>query len=260
MLNNNFNPKVIFITGASSGIGEALAYHYAHGEDGKTRVLILTGRDAERLENVAAVCRQSGAHVEVRVLDVSDRQGMFDYIAQMDDAYSIDLVIANAGISAGTSGMGESYGQVRDIFEVNLHGVLNTLEPIQSLMMERGVGQIAIVSSLAGYRGWPGAPAYCASKAAVKVYGEALRGVLKPHGIHVSVVCPGFVRSRMTQSNNFAMPFIVDADAAAVVIARGLRRNKGLIAFPLIHRFAAWFVMALPNAVVGWLLLRSPKK
>lgn len=256
----NFKPKTILITGASSGIGEALACHYADQQKGCT--LILTGRNAERLERVEQICRDKGAKVEACVLDVCDQVAMYDFVHKTDQRTPIDLVIANAGISAGTQSFeaSESYEQVRGIFDVNVTGVFNTLQPIQERMVARGSGQIAIVSSLAGYRGWPGAPAYCASKAAVKVYGEALRGVLKSHGVHVSVVCPGFVRSRMTATNKFAMPFIMDADVAAKVIARGLRKNKGLIAFPLIHRFCAWFVMCMPSWLAARILARSPKK
>lgn len=250
--------KVIVITGASSGIGQALAEHYA----GAGIVLGLTGRNQARLDAVSLICQEKGAHVIASVLDVTDRQKMAQWLLALDDEYPIDLVIANAGISAGTGGVlvGEDPAQVRHVFDVNLNGVLNTVEPVQGRMLARGSGQIALMSSLAGYRGWPGAPAYCGSKAAVKVYGESLRGVLKKTGIHVNVVCPGFVKSRITACNEFPMPFLIEARVAAKIIAKGLKKDKGRIVFPLIPSFISWFFMVLPDALSQYILSFSPDK
>ena len=250
------DPKVILITGASSGIGEALALEYA--TDGVT--LILIGRDLERLDSVAAQCRDGGAEVRLATIDVTDAR----FFAQwLDGVYSmspIDLVIANAGISGGTAGGAEDLEQVRRIFAVNVDGVFNTVHPAIALMAARRRGQIAIMSSLAGFRGFPGAPAYCASKAAVRSYGESLRGALAPDGIEVSVICPGFVRSRMTAANPFKMPFLMNAGRAARIIKRGLARNKARIAFPFPTYFAAWLMGALPPSLTDPWLRRAPKK
>src|SRR3546814_6092917 len=112
-------------------------------------------------------------------------------------------------------------------------------------------GHLAIMSSLAAFRGFPGAPAYCASKAAVRVWGEAMRGVLAPDGVEVNVICPGFVRSRMTAANPFRMPFLMDADRAARIIRRGLERNRSRIAFPFPPPVSAWLAGALPAAEIG---------
>ncbi len=250
--------RVIIITGASSGIGKSLAEYYA----GADVVLGITGRDKERLDSVADICRRNGAVVVSRVIDVTDRKLMEDWLLGFDDKYPIDMVIANAGISAGTGGVliGEDPEQVRRVFDVNLNGVINTIEPVQSRMLVRKSGQIVLMSSLAGYRGWPGAPAYCGSKAAVKVYGESLRGVLKSSGICVNVVCPGFVRSRITACNDFSMPFLMEADEAAKIIAKGLHKNKGRIVFPFISGFMAWFFMIIPDFMAQFLLSFSPDK
>ncbi|PCI54928.1 MAG: short-chain dehydrogenase [Alphaproteobacteria bacterium] len=250
--------KVIVITGASSGIGQALAEHYADAGI----VLGLTGRNQARLDAVTLTCQEKGAHVIASVLDVTDRLKMEQWLLALDDEHPIDLVIANAGISAGTGGVlvGEDPAQVRHVFDVNLHGVLNTVEPVQGRMLVRGKGQIALMSSLAGYRGWPGAPAYCGSKAAVKVYGESLRGVLKKTGIRVNVVCPGFVKSRITACNEFPMPFLVDAERAAEIISKGLRKNQGRIVFPFIPGLMSWFCMVLPDFVAQYILSFSPDK
>lgn len=249
-------PKAILITGASSGIGEALARAYA----GRGRFLALSGRDRGRLDAVASACRAQGADVMAEVVDVTDRDAMRRWIAAADGRRALELVIANAGISAGTGGRGESEEQCRDIFAVNLAGVLNTVWPAIDAMRGRRQGQIAIISSIAGFRGLPGTPAYAASKAATKSYGEALRGWLARDGIRVSVVMPGFVRSRMTAKNNFPMPLIIDADKAARKIVDGLARDKARIAFPWPMVALTWLMGALPPSWTDPLLKVAPKK
>ena len=249
-------PGAVLITGASSGIGEALARDYA--ESG--RFLALSGRDKQRLESVAEACRGFGAEVAAQTVDVADRDATAKWISDIDADHPLDLVIANAGIAAGTGGRGESENQTRDIFAINLAGVLNTVWPALGPMRKRRHGQIAIVSSIAAFRGFPGTPAYSASKAAVRTYGEALRGWLAPEGIRVSVVCPGFVRTRMTEKNDFPMPFVMDAAKAARIIRRGLERNKARIAFPWPMYFLAWLLGALPPGLTDPLLKWVPKK
>jgi short-subunit dehydrogenase len=127
-------------------------------------------------------------------------------------------------------------------------------------MQQAKKGQIAIISSLAAFRGFPGAPAYCASKAAVKVYGEALRGLLRPDGIRVSVVCPGYIKTPMTDTNTFKMPLMIPSDKAAKHIADGLAKNRPLIAFPSILYVIVWMLMVLPARWVDWLLAGLPRK
>src|SRR5262249_43313834 len=154
----------------SSGIGAALAQDYAVAG----RHLTLAGRNQPRLAEVGALCRAKGAVVAELVLDITDRRAVADRLRAADDALAIDLVVANAGISGGTNGGNESAEQVRAIFATNLDGVLNTVLPLLPQMEARRRGQIALMASLAGHRGFPGAPAYCGSKAAVKVWGEGL--------------------------------------------------------------------------------------
>jgi short-subunit dehydrogenase len=235
-------PRSLLITGASSGIGAALARHYA----APGMALALTGRDRDRLAAVAGACRTQGAAVESAVLDVTDRAGLGAWVERMDDANPLDLVIANAGISAATGRARESEAVARRVLAVNINGVLNTVFPVLPRFIARRRGQIALMSSLAGFRGLPTAPAYSASKAAVKSLGEAWRGQLAADGIGVSVICPGFVTTRMTARNNFAMPFLMSAERAAEIIARGLARNQGRIAFPWPMAAGAWLLDALP--------------
>ncbi|HET8729171.1 MAG TPA: SDR family NAD(P)-dependent oxidoreductase [Alphaproteobacteria bacterium] len=250
------DPKVILVTGASSGIGEALALSYA--EPGRT--LVLTGRDRDRLQVVADRCIERGAAVRQEIVDVTDRPRMTEWLRKIDAEMPIDLAIANAGISGGTSGAAESEGQARRIFAVNLDGVLNTLLPLVDPMRVRRRGQLAIMSSLAAFRGFPGAPAYCASKAAIRIWGESMRGTLAADGIEVNVICPGFVRSRMTAVNAFRMPLLMDADRAARIIRRGLERNRARIAFPFPTYLGAWFAGMLPPSWTDRLFARLPRK
>lgn len=248
------NPSTILITGASSGIGEALALAYAKA--GVT--LILTGRNIDRLETVADQCRTLGARVDTLCLDVTDRAGMEKHLDQIFEATPLDLVIANAGI-AGSDG--EDIGRAtRRILDVNINGVVNTVLPSLDHMRQRGSGQIAIVSSIAGFRGLPSAPAYCASKAAVKAWGEGLRSRYERDGVQVSVICPGFVKSRMTDKNEFRMPFLMTAEKAAGIIRRGLARNKGRIVFPLPMHIAVWLMTVLPSPLIDRFARRIPDK
>lgn len=249
-------PKSIVITGGSSGIGEALALHYA----APGIELALTGRDAGRLEDVAGRCRAAGAGVATAVLDVRDREALAAWLAERDRAAPVELVIANAGISGGTGKSGETASQAREIFAVNLDGAINTALAAAELMRPRRRGQIALMSSLASFRGFPGAPAYCASKAAVRVWGEALRGMVKPEGLEVTVICPGFVKSRMTAVNDFPMPFLMEAGRAAAIIQRGLAANRARIIFPRRLFAPVWLLAALPPAWTDLLLNRLPEK
>lgn len=250
------HPQSILITGGSSGIGEALARAYA----APGVFLALSGRDRHRLEQTAEACRAAGADVATATVDVRDRDALAAWMAELDRTRPLDLVIANAGVSAGTGTFGENDRQARDILAVNLDGVVNTVLAGAALMRPRGRGQIAIMSSLAAFRGFPGAPAYCASKAAIRVWGEALRGMLRPQGIGVTVICPGYVKSRMTARNDFPMPFLMEADRAAGIIRRGLAADKARIVFPRRLYAAVWLLALLPPAWTDPLLARLPDK
>lgn len=249
-------PTAILITGGSSGIGEALALAYA-----KPGVfLALTGRDSARLAGVADRCRAQGAAVETMTIDVADRAAMAEMIAALDDRHPLDLVIANAGIGAPDGSLEHFDDQLRAVHAVNVTGVFNTVNPLLPRMAARRRGQVAVISSVAGYRGLPSAVAYSSAKAAVKSFGEGLRGMMRPHGIDVSVVNPGFVKSRMTARNRFRMPFLMDAPEAAAIICAGLARNRGRITFPWPMAITAWFMTALPDRLADRLLGRMPKK
>lgn len=236
----------IVITGASSGIGEALALDYAT----PGVALALTGRDFGRLEAVATACRAKGATVLAGAIDVVDRDALAAWLAAFDDAHPVDLIIANAGISIDKDNSSlDDFAIIRQTLGVNVGGVLNTVEPLLSRLTGRRSGQIAIVSSLAAFIGLPYAASYNASKAAIRVWGESIRYVLKKDGVGVSVICPGFVTTRLTSDAPFPMPFLMTTAKASAIIRKGLAANRARIAFPFGIKAAVWLGCVLPG---GW--------
>ncbi|MBN66278.1 MAG: short-chain dehydrogenase [Rickettsiales bacterium] len=246
----------IIITGASSGLGAALAKAYA----GHGIVLGLTGRNEPRLSEVAETCRANGAEVHTCTIDVRDDEALHDWMVAFDAQHPVDLVIANAGISGGTSGQTESAHQTKQLLDVNIRGVANTVLPLVEAMKERGKGQLAIMSSVASFVAYPGAPAYCASKAAVRVWGEALGGSLAKHNIIVSVICPGYIRTPMTDKNDFPMPLLLEAEEAAFRIKNALEEEKLRIAFPLGLYWMAQLAMCIPRPLRNYIFTRMPAK
>ena len=249
-------PKSILITGASSGVGDALARLYARSGI----ALFLSGRNAERLAALADICKSQGATVNSKVIEVTDSTAMALWIGECDALRALDLVIANAGVSGGGQGIGRGLDATRQILATNVDGVVNTVLPTLERMLERGQGQIAIMSSLAAFRGMPGSPAYCASKAAVKSWGEGLRVRYARDGVRISVICPGFIESRMTVDNPFPMPLLMHGVRAAVIIQRGLARNRGRIAFPFGTYVASWMLDVLPLNLTDWMVRNLPAK
>jgi short-subunit dehydrogenase len=247
-------PLSILITGASSGIGAALARRYAR----PGVHLALGGRDPGRLATIAAECRQAGSNPCELCVDVTDRAGMAAWIAQVDRDAPLDLVIANAGTAGRNMPPGPE--RTRAIFAVNLEGVLNTIEPAKAAMLARGRGQLALMSSIVSFYGAPNSAAYCGSKAAVRLFGEALRARLAPKGILVSVICPGYVETPMTAGVRPRIPLTTSAERAAAVIERGLARGRSRIAFPLATYLVARVLANLPPALVSRLIARAPEE
>ena len=249
----------VLVTGATSGIGEALALGFARRGAAH---LFICARDADRLARAAAACTAAGATVHARALDVADAAATRAWIEEADAEAPLDLVVANAGI--GTTD--ETEPNIRRMFAINVGGVLNTVFPAIDVFSDaaraaaRRRRQIAIVSSLTGYHGMPTCPSYSASKACVKAWGAGLRGSLAGRGIDVNVICPGFVRSRITDRNTCPMPFFMEAETAADLIITRLSRNIGLIAFPWPMRLAMWGISALPERLAAWLFARLPEK
>ena len=244
----------VLITGASSGIGEALALASASRGDR----LFLCGRNTARLDAVADACRRLGSAVRADALDVADERATREWIESCDADAPVGRVFANAGVGTGI----EDEANVRQTFATNVGGVVNTVMPAIDILRRHGKAenmprQILITSSIAGYVPLRACPSYSATKACVKTWGLSLRAMLKPEGICVSVLCPGFVRSRITDRNTCPMPFFMEADKAAGIILRRADRGAALIAFPWPLRLAAWMAGAMPqwaNALLNTIL------
>ena len=250
-----FKPKSILITGASSGIGRALSLQYAQ----EGIVLHLCGRNKDRLKEVADLCGEKGAKVFTYLFDTTDEKEAQKAILLAHKNKPLDLVIANAGVSGGVLGTDETPISTRQIMQTNVFGTLNTVLPAIEVMKKRG-GHIALVASLAGYRGMGSCPAYSASKACVKAFGEALRGQHKYKNLHITTICPGFIETPLTDKNRFYMPFLMKADKAAKLIKKRLERAPALIAFPWPMAFGAWLGGALPTWIALPLFSLFPKK
>lgn len=239
------SPACVLITGASSGLGAALARCYA--EPG--RVLVLHGRDRERLQAVATDCEARGARVRIEVLELSEAEAVQRWALALAAELSPDLVIVNAGVTSFARGEGEAWERTRYLLAVNLEAALATVNGMLPRMRQRRRGQIALISSLSAYHGLPVTPAYCASKAALKAYGEAMREPLQAGGVALSVVLPGFVASAMSDTFPAPKPFMMSADRAARIIRRGLARNRARIAFPWPLWLGMWGLSVLPPSV-----------
>jgi len=251
--------KAVLITGASSGLGRGLAEVLA--APGVT--LHLSGRDAARLEGAAQACRARGATVAARVLSVTDAPAMAAWIAGIG---RLDLVIANAGISGGTGDAVEGAAQAQQIFATNLGGVLNTAFPAIEAMAAQapgadGVrGRVAVVASLAAFVASPSAPAYCASKAAVQRWAEALDASERKRGIRLHAVCPGFIRTPLTVKNPFAMPGLMTPEQAAIRMLDGIAAGRVRVTFPWRLYAMSRIVGALPPGWRNALMSRLPAK
>jgi NADP-dependent 3-hydroxy acid dehydrogenase YdfG len=232
----------ILITGAAGGIGREVALAYA--EPGIH--LFLGDIDGPRLHEVTAACRDQGGEASGTLVDVTHRQNMAEWILGADAQKPLDLVISLAGVSKGTIKREETIEDIRTVLAVNLEGLINTIEPILPRFRERRQGQLAFTSSYAGFRGFPVAPSYCATKAAIQVYGEGLRARVNREGVGVSVIIPGFVKTPMTDANPYYMPFRISAEKAAGIIQRGLAQNKPRIRFPRPIPLVVHFLSLLP--------------
>jgi NAD(P)-dependent dehydrogenase (short-subunit alcohol dehydrogenase family) len=244
----------VAITGGSSGIGAALARLYAR----RRARLLLIGRDAARLAAVARSCDADAALVETALVDVRDRAAIAAALRGFDARHPLDVVVANAGVTnilaPGTPVEGgEAFERV---LATNLMGAFNTVAPAAERMAARGAGRIGLVGSIAGLRGLPYSPAYCASKAGLKAMGEAMRAQLGPHGVSVTLASVGFVATPLDDGIVSAKPFRMTPERAAGRIAAAIAAGRAHVAFPFPLAAAARLLALLPPRLGDAILRR----
>lgn len=222
------SPRNIVLTGASGGLGRALAEALA----GPERALLLFGRSAERLDEVRAVAEAKGATVTVAQTDLRDQEAVAEMITGFDAASPIDLFIANAGVKCGNVDGIEPASQLQRVVDVNLTAALFSLQCALPQMLARGRGQIALISSLAARSPQGALLSYSATKAALEAYATALRRKCRGRGVAVSIIRPGFIDTPMTDRQRGPTPMMISSEAAAHRICRGLEKGRPVIAFP----------------------------
>ncbi len=247
----------VFITGASSGIGAALARHYAAAGAN----LGLYARRQVALDQLVATLPADG-RVIARAGDVRDAKALSEAASAFITRFGApDIVIANAGISQGTlTEHVDDAAAFRSIFDTNVLGIVHTFQPFLAAMRERRRGTLVGIASVAGFRGLPGAGAYSASKAAAITYLESLRVELIDSGLQVVTICPGYVATPMTAKNPYRMPFLVDADSGARLTARAIERQRRFYVFPWPMAIVGWVLRALPRPVYDALFRNAPRK
>jgi short-subunit dehydrogenase len=247
---------VAIITGASSGIGRALALRL--GALGYRVGLIARRRD--ELEAATAVIGAAGGVAVYAVADVGDRAALRAALASVESRLGpVDAMVANAGFGRPTQLNPLNTADVEETIRVNVLGVIYSVEAVLPGMLARRRGHLVAISSLAAFKGLPGESAYCASKSAVNAYMEGLRIALRPTGVLVTTVCPGFVKTPMSRMDTVAMPFQMSADEAARRIARLIARPRGGVqCFPIPMALLMSLIARLPDSIVARLLSAEP--
>ena len=246
----------VFITGASSGIGAALARAYAR----RGATLGLFARREQMLDDIA---RSLGTTpVATYAGDVTDARRLREAAADFLQRYgAIDVVIANAGISQGAdTSVAEDLTVFRATFDVNVLGMVQTFQPFIAPMRSARRGTLVGIASIAGFRGLPGGGAYSSSKAAAINYLESLRVELRGHGIAVVTICPGYIATPMTARNPYPMPFLIEVDRAATLMMRAIARRRRWYVLPWQMRLPGGVLRLLPRPVFDALFARAPRK
>ncbi len=250
----NVNPTkpVAVVTGASSGIGRALALELAS----RGYQVGLVARRQRELDDLAREIAADGGRTAAAAADVGDRQALHTAIQQVVCALGpIDVLVANAGVGIPTRLDPLNVADVEAMLRVNVLGVVYSIEAVLPAMLDRQWGQLLAVSSMASIKGLPGESAYCASKAAVNLYMEGLRIALRKRGVVVTTICPGFVATTITPMDAAATPFEITPQAAARKIARAIdRRTSGVVQFPWPMAILMGLIRRLPDSLVAHLV------
>ncbi len=249
------SPLKVFITGASSGIGQALAQHYAK----EGAIIGLAARRADLLNKL-----QDSLSTETAIypLDVRNAEALekaaHDFISRFG---APDIVIANAGVSAGTlTENKDDLNTFKGVLDINLLGMVHTFQPFIGTMKKSGQGSLVGIASVAGIRGLPGAGAYSASKAAVIAYLESLRVELSLDGISVTTIAPGYIKTPMTDINQYAMPFLMAPEVAAKKFAQAIAKKKRFVVIPWQMGWLARIMRCVPPFLWDYMMKHAPRK
>lgn len=242
--------KVVMITGASSGIGGALAIELAK----RGARLGLIARRAEALSEIAERVKAAGSQAVVLPADVRDADSLRTAAEQLQSQIgAIDVLIANAGIGPTRDGSDLNAKEVSDVININVIGAANSVGAVLPQMVARGQGHLVVISSLAAYRGLPRSAAYCSSKAAVSAFFESLRLDLEPKGIAVTIIHPGFIKTPLTSGREAQMPFLMELDDAVQKIVGAIEKRKKSYAFPWQLATIVRVGMVMPIWMYDWI-------
>jgi short-subunit dehydrogenase len=244
-----FAGKVVYITGASSGLGRAMAVEFAR----RGAALGVLARREDRLRQLCDEVKGGGARIEYAVADAADRAGMRSGLQSLADRLGpCDVLVANAGVGASNTASELDVPAAEVCIRTNLLGPMYAIEAVLPAMLTRGTGHLVGVSSLAAFKGLPTAAAYCASKAGLNAYLESLRISLRPRNVAVTTICPGFVHTEMTAHND-RMMWVLEADVAARRMVRAIERRRKVYCFPPWMRALMWLTKWAPD----WAMARA---
>lgn len=250
----SWQEKNVMITGASSGIGRGLAVELAR----RGAKVGLVARRADLLNEILHEIEAANGKALALPADVTNADSLGKAADRLRSHFGpIDVLLANAGVGATIDGAELKGSAVADVINVNVLGVANSVEAVVPEMVKRGQGHLVVISSLAAYRGLPKSAAYCASKAAVSAFFESLRLDLKPRGIDVTIIHPGFIKTALTAGRQAEMPFLMELDEAVAKIISAIERRKKSYAFPWQLASVVRVGMIMPNFLYDWLSSRN---
>ncbi len=253
MAESSLANKIVWVTGASSGIGASLTAELCR----RGARVAATSRNEEKLNALAKLLLERGCVLRTYPGDVGDLQRMKEIASTIEvEMGALDILVANAGSHLFTRPLEFDSGEYQRLMDLNYGGVLHCIEAVLPAMLRRRSGRICGVASLAGYRALPRAAAYGASKAALIHFLESVRYHLEREGIEVTIVNPGFVKTPLTDKNDFPMPFLIDSDNAARLIANGLEQGRREINFPATFAFILRIARILPYRIYDWIVMR----
>lgn len=253
----------VFITGASSGIGEALAHEYAKRYSNDNAIIGLAARRSEHLQNLKKSLKEKfNVETVIYTLDVRDHHHLSAAATDFIQQYGTpDVVIANAGVSSGTlTEQQQDIAAFQAVMDINVLGLVHTFQPFITAMRDAGKGHLVGIASVAGVRGLPGAGAYSASKAAAIAYLESLRVEMSHHNIAVTTIAPGYIRTPMTDINTYSMPFLMDADIAANKFVNAIEKRRRFVVIPWQMGWVARLMRFIPPVLWDYLAKNAPHK